>query len=74
MFADTRVPAYREALAIIEAGRKKLLETPSADMDGFQPCMVDQLRNERYLMRRQIELRNRKAIRDGVKVYDDAVK
>ncbi len=74
VFVDTRVSAYREALSIIETGRKKLLETPRADMDGFRPCIIDQLRNDRYLMRRQIELRNRKAIRDGVKVYDEAVK
>jgi len=73
-FADTTITAYREALAIIEAGRKKLSETPRADMDGFRPCIIDKLRNDKYLMRRQIELRNREAIRNGVKVYDEVAR
>ncbi len=65
--------AYIEALAIIEAGRKNLSKTPRADMDGFRACMIDQLRNGKYAIRRQIEFRNREAIRNGIKVYDTSI-
>jgi hypothetical protein len=39
-------------------------------MPGFRPCDVDQRREEKYAMRRELELRNREAIRDGRKVHD----
>jgi hypothetical protein len=71
VFAGKNTPAYREALGIIEAGKKTLLETPRADMDGFALSPADRMRDDRFLARRTIELRNRKAIKDTLKVYDD---
>lgn len=69
-FEDTSSPEYIEALAIIQAGSQMLHERPRADMPGFQPCTVDQERQQEYVMRQQIELRNRQAIRKGQKLYD----
>ena len=69
-FTDGSDSLYVEALAIIASGKLKLSEKPRADMDGFSACMIDQLRYGKYVMRRQIELWNREAIRNGVKVYD----
>ena len=63
--------SYLEALAIIRAGQETLYKNPRADMDGFKACLIDQLRQEKYNMRQQIELRNREAIRNGRKSYDD---
>lgn len=63
-------PEYIQALGIIENGRQKLLQTPRADMEGFIPCEADQARLIKYEQRRRIEQRNRDAIRDGQKVYD----
>jgi len=63
-------PAYREALALIEAGKAALARRARADMAGFQPCEPDQRRERKYAMRRAIEARNRKAIRSGAKAYD----
>jgi hypothetical protein len=37
---------------------------------GFVPSEADRVREAKYAERRQIELRNREAIRDGRKVYD----
>lgn len=69
-FADKQDPRYREALSIIEGGQKMLDKRPRADMPGFQPCDVDQRREEKYALRREAELRNREAIRSGKRVYD----
>jgi hypothetical protein len=69
-FADKSDPGYREALAIIEAGRQTLARRPRADMSGFQPCEVDCRREAKYAARRRIEARNREAIRRGTTVYD----
>lgn len=69
-FKNTTGSGYREALSIIRAGRKMLAERPRADMPGFQPCSLDQNRQERYAVRQQEELRNRRAIRAGEKAYD----
>jgi len=69
-FQDKNNPQYKEALAIIEAGRKMLAKRPRADMPGFQPCETDRKRLKKYLDRREIEARNRDAIRRGKKVYD----
>ncbi len=63
-------PAYLEALAIIESGRKNLQSTPRADMAGFVPCENDQKRTERYEALRAIEAAYRKAVLDGKKLYD----
>jgi hypothetical protein len=70
-FEDTNDPRYIEALAIIQAGSRMLQERPRADMDGFQACLLDQRRQQVYTMRQQIELRNRRAISEGGKLYED---
>jgi hypothetical protein len=70
---DKNSPPYREALAIIQAGKDMLAKRPRADMEGFEACPTDQRREEKYAMRRRVELRNRQAIREGRKVYDDAL-
>jgi hypothetical protein len=69
-FPGPEDPAYQEVLAMIRAGRAQLAQRPRADMPGFVPCPTDQRREEKYLDRRQIELRNRQAIREGRDVYD----
>jgi len=63
---------YQEALALIQAGKDMLAKCPREDMPGSVPCEVDRRREAKYAMRRQIELRNRAAIRAGQKVYDNA--
>ncbi len=74
MFKDTSDPKYVEALAIIQAGSQMLQKRPRADMDGFRACPLDQRRQQIYTARRQIELRNRRAIREGRKLYEDPSK
>jgi len=68
---DTSSPEYIEALAIICAGSRMLEERPRADMPGFEACTIDQQRQQEYVARQQIELRNRQAINKGQKLYDD---
>lgn len=70
-FSDKQDPRYREALAMIQAGRERLTRRPRADMPGFVPSEPDQLREAKYALRRQIELRNREAIRRGERMYDE---
>jgi hypothetical protein len=69
-FEDKNSPEYIEALSIICAGCRMLEQRPRADMPGFEACTVDQQRQEKYVMRQQIELRNRQAIQKGQKLYD----
>ena len=69
-FTDRQAPDYQEALAIIQAGKAALAQRPRADMPGFQPCEVDNHREEKYAARQQAEARSREAIRTGKKVYD----
>jgi len=40
-------------------------------MKGFTACDVDQAREKKYLARQAVEMRNRQAIRDGNKIYDE---
>jgi hypothetical protein len=47
-----------------------LEERPRADMPGFEACTIDQQRQQEYMVRQQIELRNRQAINKGQKLYD----
>jgi hypothetical protein len=63
-------PEYQEALGIIRAGRAALISKPEADADGFQPCAIDQWREQKYLARRQAELRSREALREGRRIRD----
>ena len=69
-FKGTSDAKYAEALAIIRAGKTAYAKRPRADMPGFQPCESDLLREQKYALRRQAELLNRQAIREGRKVYD----
>ena len=71
---DKNGPAYREALAIVQAGKAMLARRPRADMPGFVPCEVDRRREAKYALREQIELRSREAIREGRRVHDDRPK
>jgi len=70
--SDKNDPKYKEALALIQAGKELLARRPRADMAGFQPCETDLRREEKYVSRRLVEQTNRAAIRDGRKVYDEA--
>ena len=70
---DSTTANYAEALAIIREGAAYLATTPRADMPGFVPCLIDQLRNGKYVLRRQEEHRIRDAIETGVRVYDDGL-
>lgn len=67
---DKASEAYREALAIIEAGRERLLQRPGADMPGFVPAPEHLEREEKYERLRERELQRRRAIRQGERVYD----
>lgn len=67
---DKTGQAYREALAIIEAGRDQLARQPRADMKGFVPWPTDRRRQHKYLARQRYEQQNRQAIRAGGRVYD----
>ena len=66
--------AYGQALEIIREGARMLVQLPRADMDGFVPCMVDQLRIGKYDLRRRTESLTREAIRNGGKLYDSGEK
>ena len=61
---------YEQALAIIVTGKSNLTMNPRADMPGHVPCAADQVRLEKYDMRKAIENLNRQAIREGWKNYD----
>jgi hypothetical protein len=67
-------PQYKEALAIIQAGKDMLKKTPRADMDGFKPCPDHARRLAKYHRLSDLEAANRKAILTGAKHYDPAGK
>lgn len=69
-FKDKTAPEYIEALGIIEAGGRMLAQRPRADMPGFEACPVDRRRENSYVMRQQVEMNNRRAIREDRKLYD----
>ncbi len=70
-FKDHGDPKYKEALAIIGAGKGNLAKRPRGDdLEGFVPCEADQQREKKFAARRETELRNRDAIRRGDKLYD----
>ena len=68
---DRDDPKYREALAIIQAGKEMLAKRPRADMAGFRACLIDARRQRKYAERQAIELRSRGAIRANRKVRDE---
>lgn len=61
---------FNEALAIIKLGKERYLKNPDSDMLGFKLSGIDLWREEKYQYRHWIEMRNRKAIREGMKIYD----
>ena len=68
-FGD-RYPGGREYLTKLANIERRMNEAGQADMDGFQACLLDQQRQKVYGMHQQIESRNRRAIREGRKLYD----
>jgi len=69
-FPDKNDPKYLSALAIIQEGKDALSKQPEADAAGFKPCPADIARNAKYEVQMRIEQRNREAIFNGKKVYD----
>ena len=63
-------PQYKEALALIKAGKEFLAKRPRADMPGFVPCEKDQQREAFYQECLAAERRRREAIRKGERLYD----
>jgi hypothetical protein len=63
-------PKYKEVIAIIKEGARRMQETPRADMRGFNPGPSCQAAQERYQLRLEEERKVYKAIREGRKVYD----
>ncbi len=62
--------AYAQALAIITSGQRSLAKKPRAGMLGFEPCETDRVRLQKYERLWQHQLRVRKALREGGRVYD----
>jgi hypothetical protein len=70
---DKTGDAYREALAIIQAGQAELRKNPEADMPGFRPCEEHQVREAKYRALREREQDRRQALSDGRKVFDPEI-
>jgi len=68
--AGKAAPAYKQALAIIQAGAAALKKTPRCDMEGFVPCEADRKRLKKFDYLDGIERKYRKAIQTGKKLYD----
>jgi hypothetical protein len=64
---------YEEALALIRRGQARLAENPRGDTPVFTPSEADKLRQERYVAREAIEMKNRAAIKDGRRVHDPGI-
>ncbi|HEY3325283.1 MAG TPA: hypothetical protein VGP72_32825 [Planctomycetota bacterium] len=71
-FQDKNDPKYKEALAIIQAGRDMLKQRPNPDAPEFAACDADQKRETKYQQRLEAERRNRAALREGRKIFDEA--
>jgi len=69
-FTDKKDPNCLKALEIIRSGSRILKQHPRLDMEGFKPRGADQARLDYYAKRMEIERRNRRAIVEGRKVYD----
>ena len=61
---------FKEAIAIITKGKKRLAETPRAEMDGFEPSAEQQEMLKKYIDRMEQEKASKKAISTGEKQYD----
>ena len=68
--SDRNGPAYREALAILRAGRDQLAARPDVGMVGFELSGIDLWREIKYQRRHRIETMYREAIRTGRRLYD----
>ena len=66
----SQTAARAELIAILEAGRQAMTQTPRGDGRNFTPCAADLSRNQRYQRRAEVEAANRAAIRDGRKRHD----
>ncbi|MBE3071034.1 MAG: hypothetical protein IMZ66_12435, partial [Planctomycetes bacterium] len=66
----TSDPAYREALAIIEAGKATLAARPREDMPGARLEGIEAEREAKYQRLARMEAEARQAILDGRKTYD----
>jgi len=62
-------PKYKQALAIIQAGKKMLLARPRADMPGFKLIGIEAEREARYQERLRAEAKMRQAVVRGKKAY-----
>ena len=69
-FADKKGPGYIEALELIRLGGQMLKDHPRLDMEGFTPRPADKARLDYHAKRMEIERRNRRAIIEGRKAYD----
>ncbi len=68
--SDKDSAEYKEALSLITKGKKQLAQIPRLDMDGFVPSPIDQQRLNKYQFRQNEEMKNRAAIQEGNKHYD----
>ena len=66
---DRTSPAYKEALAIIAAGKAALAARPRADMEGFQLVGIEAQRQAKYAQLAELEEQARKAVAKGEKAY-----
>ncbi len=64
-FAGTDSAGYREALQLIRTGQARMAQRKRADMAEPDMCPTDRAREEKYRLRRRVELRNRSAAADG---------
>jgi hypothetical protein len=69
VFKDKNDPRYKEALAIIQAGKRMLSEKPRADMPGFKLTVLDLKRQQKYDSLLQQERAARTAILEGRRIY-----
>lgn len=61
---------YREALEIIQSGKKQLEEKPRADMEGFVPCDEHLVQLKKYMQRLEIEKANNEAVTEDKILFD----
>ncbi len=62
--------AYKEGLEILQRSRDQLKEKSRADMPNFVACEVDLNRKKKYDRLQDYQLRVKKAIRNGERIYD----
>lgn len=69
VFEDKNDPRYREALAIIEAGKQMLSKKPRADMPGFKLTGLDLKRQRKYDSLLEQDQDARTAVLERRKIY-----